>query len=81
MLQVTQKIDVICSAIGIKETIAIVPLMDILRNAIENHDCMISITNDEAVRYAKVLNELGFVDSNGNNLGDAIKLYESDIQE
>jgi len=73
MLQVTQKVDVVCSAISIKEAMIMCPITTWVCKAIKDmiHHrgsvIPIKLTPEQSVAIGKILGELGFVDETGEN--------------
>lgn len=84
MLQTIKQVDVICSAIGIKEAITMVPITAWICSALkdmanhEEHVINISLTPEQCVAIGKVLGELGFVSDTGENPLDFIRKIESE---
>lgn len=84
MLQTVKQVDVICSAIGIKEAMVMVPITAWICSAIngvanhEEHVINISLTPEQCIAIGKVLGELGFVSDTGENPLDLIRKIESE---
>lgn len=68
MLQVTQKVDVVCSAIGVKEAIIMCPITTWICEGIRrNSGITIALSGEQCVAIGKILGELGFVNERGEN--------------
>lgn len=85
MLQVTQKVDVVCSAISIKEAMVMCPITTLICDGIKLENRVnISLSAQQCVAIGKILGELGFVNEMGENPLELIqeleaKNLESDI--
>lgn len=79
MLQVVKQAEVICSAIGIKEAVTMLPITSWICSSIERKSGVtISLSNEQCVAIGKVLGELGFVSEMGENPLDLIRKMESE---
>lgn len=68
MLRVTQKVDVVCSAISIKEAVIMCPITSRICDAIKHEDSVsISLSMQQCIAIGKLLGELGFVNEEGEN--------------
>lgn len=68
MLQVTQKVDVVCSAISVKEAMIMCPITSWICEGIRrNSGITISLSGEQCVAIGKILGELGFVNEMGEN--------------
>ena len=92
MLQVKQQVDVVCSAISIKEAMIMCPITTwickAIKDMIHHQECVIPIelAPEQTVAIGKILGELGFVNKRGENPLELIreletKNSESDIAE
>ena len=87
MLQVKKQVDVVCSAIGIKEAMVMLPIIAWICDGIKRKSYVnIGLTPEQCVAIGKVLGELGFVSELGENPLALIqeleaKNLESDIAE
>lgn len=82
MLQVTQKVDVVCSAIGIKEAIVMLPFVTFICDSIKfGKDITFAMSHRQCVATGKILGELGFVNVRGENPLELIQELESDITD
>ena len=85
MLRVTQKVDVVCSAISIKEAMVMCPFTTFIYDGIRfGKDITFAMTYEQCVAVGKILGELGFVNVAGENPLELIqeleaKNLESDI--
>lgn len=74
MLRITQKVDVVCSAISIKEAMIMCPITSWICEGIKrNSGITISLSNEQCVAIGKILGELGFVNEMGENPLDLIQ--------
>ena len=74
MLQVTQKVDVVCSAINVKEAMIMCPITSWICDGIKRESYVnIGLTPEQCVAIGKVLGELGFVNEMGENPLDLIQ--------
>lgn len=79
MLQVKKEVDVVCSAIGIKEAMVMCPITAWICDGIKRKgDVTISLSKDQCIAIGKVLGELGFVSEMGENPLDLIRKMESE---
>ena len=79
MLQVKKQVDVVCSAIGIKEAMAMCPITAWICDGIKRKSYVnIGLTPEQCVAIGKVLGELGFVSELGENPLDLIEKMESE---
>ncbi len=68
MLQVTQKVDVVCSAISVKEAMIMCPITSWICEGIKrNSGITISLSDEQCIAIGKILGELGFVNEKGEN--------------
>lgn len=68
MLQVTQKVDVVCSAISIKEAMIMCPVTSWICEGIKrNSGINIGLSYEQCVAIGKILGEFGFVNEKGEN--------------
>lgn len=68
MLQVKQQVDVVCSAISIKEAMIMCPFTTFVCDSIKfGNDITFAMTHEQCVAIGKVLGELGFVNEKGEN--------------
>lgn len=68
MLQVKQQVDVVCSAISIKEAMIMLPFTTFVCNAIKfGKDITFAMSHRQCVAIGKILGELGFVNERGEN--------------
>ena len=74
MLRITQKVDVVCSAISIKEAMVMCPFTTFICDSIRfGNDITFAMTHEQCVAVGKILGELGFVDVKGENPLDLIQ--------
>lgn len=74
MLQVKKQVDVVCSAIGIKEAMVMCPITAWVCDGIKRKSYVnISLTDEQCIAIGKVLGELGFVSEMGENPLDLIQ--------
>lgn len=79
MLQVKKQVDVVCSAISIKEAMVMCPITtwicDAIKGIIRHQERIIPIelTPEQSLAIGKVLGELGFVNEMGENPLDLIQ--------
>lgn len=79
MLQVKKQVDVVCSAIGIKEATIMLPITAWICSAIKSKDSIsICLSVQQCIAIGKVLGELGFVSELGENPLDLIQKMESE---
>lgn len=79
MLQVKKQVDVVCSAIDIKEAIAMLPVTTWICDGIKRKSYVnIGLTPEQCVAIGRVLGELGFVSETGENPLDLIQKMESE---
>lgn len=79
MLQVKKQVDVVCSAIGIKEAMVMCPLTRWICKGIKHKSGVsVALTNEQCVAIGKVLGELGFISEMGENPLDLIQKMESE---
>lgn len=79
MLQVKKQVDVVCSAIGIKEAMVMLPITAWICDSIKcKGGVTIKLTEEQCVAVGKVLGELGFVSEMGENPLDLIRKMESE---
>ena len=79
MLQVKKQVDVVCSAISIKEAMVMCPLTAWICDGIKRKGYVnIGLTPEQCVAIGKVLGELGFVSEMGENPLDLIQKMESE---
>lgn len=79
MLKIKSQIDVVCSAIGIKEAITMCPISAWICEGIKrNSGINIGLSLEQCVAIGKVLGELGFVNEMGENPLDLIQKMESE---
>jgi hypothetical protein len=79
MLQVKKQVDVICSAIGIKEAMVMCPITTLICDAIKRKsDTNFVVSAQQCVAIGKVLGELGFVNEKGENPLELIQKMESE---
>ena len=68
MLQVTQKVDVICSAISIKEAMIMCPITTWICDGIKfENGVTFSLSYKQCVAIGELLGKLGFVNEIGEN--------------
>lgn len=73
MLQVKKQVDVVCSAISIKEAMIMCPITTWICKAIKDmihhrgYVIHIELTPEQSVAIGKILGELGFVNERGEN--------------
>lgn len=80
MLQVTQRVDVVCSAISIREAMIMCPITSWICDAIKRRgEATISLSEKQCVAIGKVLGELGFVNEMGENPLELIQ--DQDVEE
>lgn len=80
MLQVKKQVDVVCSAIGIKETMVMLPVTSWICDGIKRKSYVnISLTAQQCMDIGKVLGELGFINEMGENPLDLIQ--DQDVEE
>lgn len=80
MLQVKQQIDVVCSAIGIKEAMVMCPITTLICDGIKLENRVnISLSAQQCVAIGKILGELGFVNEMGENPLELIQ--DRDVEE
>lgn len=78
MLQVKQKVDVVCSAIGIKEAVGMLPFTRCICDAIkDDHDTSLYLTHEQCITIGRILGELGFVNDIGENPLELIQALET----
>lgn len=74
MLQVKKQVDVVCSAIGIKEAMVMLPVTTWICDSIRRKNYVtIGLTVKQCVDIGKILGELGFIDETGENPLDLIQ--------
>lgn len=74
MLQVTQKVDVVCSAIGVKEAMVMCPITTLICEGIKlERRVNISLSAQQCIAIGEILGELGFVNEMGENPLDLIQ--------
>lgn len=74
MLQVKKQVDVVCSAIDIKEAIIMLPITAWICDGIKRKGYVnIGLTFEQCVAIGKVLGELGFISEMGENPLDLIQ--------
>lgn len=79
MLRITQKVDVVCSAISIKEAMVMCPITSWICDAIkginrhQGNIISIELTPEQCIAIGQVLGELGFVNDMGENPLDLIQ--------
>lgn len=84
MLQVKKQVDVVCSAIGIKEAMTMLPITAWICSAIkdmihhEGNVISIDLTPEQYIAIGKVLGEFGFVSETGENPLELIQKMESE---
>lgn len=79
MLQVKKQVDVVCSAIGIKEAMVMCPITTLICDAIKRKSGMnFAVSARQCVAIGRVLGELGFVSEMGENPLDLIQKMESE---
>lgn len=79
MLKIKSQIDVVCSAIGIKEAMIMCPITSWICEGIKhNSGINIGLSLEQCVAIGKVLGELGFVSEMGENPLDLIQKMESE---
>lgn len=68
MLQVTQKVDVVCSAIGVKEAMIMCPITTLVCDGIKfGNGITFAMSYKQCIAIGKLLGELGFVNERGEN--------------
>lgn len=68
MLQVKKQVDVVCSAISIKEAMVMCPFTTFICDSIKSgNDITFAMTHRQCVAVGKILGELGFVNEMGEN--------------
>ena len=68
MLQVKKQVDVVCSAISIKEAMVMLPITSWICDGIKrNKGVVINLSAQHCVAIGKILGELGFVNERGEN--------------
>lgn len=78
MLRVTKQVDVVCSAIGIKEAIGMVPVTACICDAIKHaNNASLCLTRKQCVTIGRILGELGFVNDIGENPLELIQALEA----
>ena len=79
MLQVKQQVDVVCSAIGIKEVMVMCPFTTFVCDGIEIEKDIttFAMTHEQCVAIGKILGELGFVNIAGQNPLELIQELEA----
>ena len=78
MLQVKKQVDVVCSAIGIKEAMTMCPFTTFVCDGIKfGKGTTFAISYNQCVAIGKILGELGFVNERGENPLDLIQQMES----
>lgn len=83
MLRVTKQVDVVCSAIGIKEAISMLPITAWICSAIKDminhqgHVLHIDLSPEQCVTIGRILGELGFVNEMGENPLELIQTLEA----
>lgn len=74
MLQVKKQVDVVCSAIGIKEAMVMCPITTLICDAIKRKSGVnFVVSAQQCVAIGKILGELGFVNERGENPLDLIQ--------
>ena len=74
MLQVKKQVDVVCSAIGIKEAMTMCPIITWICDGIKLEKRVnISLSAQQCIAIGKILGELGFVNEMGENPLDLIQ--------
>ena len=74
MLRITQKVDVVCSAISIKEAMIMCPITTLICDGIKLENRVnISLSAQQCIAIGEVLGELGFVNDMGENPLDLIQ--------
>ena len=74
MLRITQKVDVVCSAISIKEAMILCPITTFICDGIKfGKDITFAMTHEQCIAIGQVLGELGFVNVAGENPLDLIQ--------
>ena len=74
MLQVTQKVDVVCSAISIREAITMCPITTWICDGIKfGKGITFALSYKQCIAIGKLLGELGFVNEMGENPLDLIQ--------
>ena len=80
MLRITQKVDVVCSAISIKEAMIMLPITSWICDGIKREEgVVINLSAQHCVAIGKVLGELGFVNERGENPLELIQ--DRDVEE
>lgn len=78
MLKVTKQVDVVCSAISIKEAIGMLPVTACICDAIRHeNNANLCLTRKQCVTIGRILGELGFVDDMGENPLELIQALEA----
>lgn len=79
MLQVKKQVDVVCSAIGIKEAMVMCPFTAWICDSIKHkRGATFAISAQQCIAIGRVLGELGFVSEMGENPLDLIQKMESE---
>lgn len=74
MLQVKKQVDVVCSAIGIKEAMTMCPITTWICDGIKfGNGITFALSYKQCVAIGKLLGELGFVNETGENPLDLIQ--------
>lgn len=78
MLQVKQKVDMVCSAISIKEAMIMCPFTTFVCDGIKfGKGITFAISYNQCVAIGKILGELGFINERGENPLDLIQKQKS----
>lgn len=78
MLRVTKQVDVVCSAIGIKEAMIMCPITSWICHAIKQKSSVnVDLSTEQCKKIGKVLGELGFVNEMGENPLELIQELEA----
>ena len=68
MLQVKKQVDVVCSAIGIKEAMTMCPITTLMCDGIRfGNGITFNLSYKQRIAIGKLLGELGFVNERGEN--------------
>lgn len=82
MLRITQKVDVVCSAISIKEAMIMCPITSWICEGIRrNSGINIGLSYEQCVAIGKMLGELGFINERGENPLELIRELEAKNSE
>ena len=74
ILRITQKVNVVCSAISIKEAMILCPFTTFICDSIKfGNDITFAMTHRQCIAIGEVLGELGFVNDMGENPLDLIQ--------